>query len=74
LYHRGTQLQAGDRAKIILALDTSGDRTAERQEAIAERLGLSRQTVNIAQRDFLADSVKDLIQKYPAFCLKRPAP
>jgi len=43
-----------DRAKIILALDTSGDRTAERQEAIAERLGLSRQTVNIARRDFLA--------------------
>jgi len=42
-----------DRAKIILALDTSGDRTAERQEAIAERLGLSRQTVNIARRDFL---------------------
>jgi len=35
-----------DRAKIILALDTSGDRTAERQEAIAERLELSRQTVN----------------------------
>jgi hypothetical protein len=42
------------RAKIILALDTSGGRTAERQEAIAERLGVSRQTVNIARRDFLA--------------------
>jgi hypothetical protein len=41
------------RAKIILALDTSGGRTAERQEAIAERLGISRQTVNDAKRDFL---------------------
>jgi hypothetical protein len=43
-----------DRAKIILALDTSGGRTAERQEVIAERLGVSRQTVNIARRDFIA--------------------
>jgi hypothetical protein len=43
-----------DRAKIILALDTSGGRTAERQEAIAERLGLSRQTVNNVRRDFIA--------------------
>ena len=43
-----------DRAKIILALDTSGDRTAERQEVIAQRLEISRQTVNNAKRDFLA--------------------
>jgi transposase len=43
-----------NRAKIILALDTSGNRTAERQEAIAQRLGVSRQTVNNARRDFLA--------------------
>ena len=28
-----------DRAKIILALDTSDGRAAERQESIAERLG-----------------------------------
>ena len=41
------------RAKIILALDISGGRTAERGEAIAERLGISRQTVNNARRDFL---------------------
>jgi transposase len=42
------------RAKIILALDTSGGRTAGRQEIIAEHLGISRQTVNNARRDFLA--------------------
>jgi hypothetical protein len=34
-----------NRAKIILALDTSKGRTAERQEALAERLGAGRQTV-----------------------------
>jgi hypothetical protein len=33
-----------NRAKIILALDTSGGRTPERQEAIAQRLGIIRQT------------------------------
>lgn len=43
-----------DRAKIILALDISGGRSAERQEAIAERLGVSRQTVNNVRSDFLA--------------------
>ncbi|MDR2922287.1 MAG: helix-turn-helix domain-containing protein [Treponema sp.] len=43
-----------NQAKIILALDASGGRTAERQEAIAQRLGISRQTVNNARRDFLA--------------------
>jgi transposase len=43
-----------NRAKIILALDTSGGRTAERQEAIAKRAGVSRQAVNNAKRDFLA--------------------
>ena len=42
-----------DRAKIILALDISGGRTAERQEAIAQRLGVSRQTVHNAKRDYL---------------------
>ena len=45
-----------DRAKIILALDSSGGRTPERQGAIAERLGVSRQTVNNTKRDFLAAS------------------
>jgi len=43
-----------DRAKIILALDISGDRTPERHEAIAQRLGISRRTVNNARDDFLA--------------------
>jgi hypothetical protein len=43
-----------NRAKVILALDNSGSRTPEKQEAISERLGISRQTINIAKRDFLA--------------------
>jgi len=43
-----------NRAKIILALDTSGGRVSEHQQDIAERLGISRQTVNIVRRDFLA--------------------
>ena len=47
-----------DRAKVILALDTSGGRTAERHDIIAGRLGISRQTVNTAKCDFLA--VKNL--------------
>ena len=47
-------LRLVNRAKIILALDTSGGRVAERQQDIAGRLGISRQTVNIARRDFLA--------------------
>jgi hypothetical protein len=42
------------RAKIILALDISGGRSVERREVIAECLGISRQTVNNARRDFLA--------------------
>jgi hypothetical protein len=43
-----------NRAKIILALDISEGRTSERQEAIAERLKVNRQTVVNAKRDFLA--------------------
>ena len=43
-----------NRAKIILALDTEGGRIADRQESIAERLGVCRQTVNTVKRDFLA--------------------
>ena len=41
------------RAKIILALDISGGRTAERQEHIAERLEVSRQTISNTRNDFL---------------------
>jgi hypothetical protein len=55
-----------NRAKIILALDTSGDRTAERQEAIAQRLGVSRQTVNNTRRDFLAaENLTMFLQRKP---------
>jgi len=42
-----------NRAKIILALDTYGDRNPERQEDIAKRVGVSRQVVNNARNDFL---------------------
>jgi hypothetical protein len=42
-----------NRAKIILALDTSGDRCAEKQEDIAKHLGISRQAVNDARNDYL---------------------
>jgi len=43
-----------NRAKIILALDTSGDRKPQCQEDIAKRIGVCRQSVNNARRDFLS--------------------
>ena len=43
-----------NRAKIILGLDQSGDRTPEKQEALAKRLGVSRHTVIKARDTFLA--------------------
>jgi transposase len=43
-----------NRAKIILALDTSEGRKADTQMTIAERVGASRQMVNDAKRAFLA--------------------
>ena len=49
-----------NRARIILALDTSGGKKAEKQEDIAEHFGVSRQTVNNAKNDFLAK--KDVTQ------------
>jgi hypothetical protein len=53
-----------NRAKIILALDTSGGRKPETQQAIAERIGVSRQAVNDAKLDFLAaDSVSEFLQR-----------
>ena len=53
-----------DRAKIILALDTSGNRTAEGQQTIAERLGVCRQTVNNVKSDFLAaESITTFLQR-----------
>jgi len=42
------------RAQIIMALDTSEGRNASRQEDIARIIGVSRQTVNDAKRDFSA--------------------
>ena len=53
-----------NRAKIILALDTSGGRKAERQAAIAQRVGVSLQTVNNAKRDFLeAENTAAFLQR-----------
>jgi hypothetical protein len=43
-----------NRARIILVLDTSRCKEAEKQEDIAEHAGVSRQTVNNAKNDFLA--------------------
>jgi len=52
------------RAKIILALDTSEGRIAERQESIMKRVGVSRKTVNDAKHDFLAvKNVSDFLQR-----------
>ena len=55
-----------NRAKIILALDVSGNRTAEKQEVLAERLGVSRRTVNVARRDFLST------KSVPVFLRRKP--
>jgi len=53
-----------NRAKIILALDTSGGRKPETQRAIAEHIGVSRQAVNDAKLDFLAaDSVSEFLRR-----------
>ena len=53
-----------NRAKIILALDTSEGRKASKQGEISERLGVSRQTVNIAKRDYLAaENVHAFLQR-----------
>ena len=53
-----------NRAKIILALDTSEGRKAEKQKDIAQRLEVSRQTVNIARDDFLkAESIGAFLQR-----------
>ena len=45
-----------NRAKIILELDEGGGRKPLTQEAIAEKLGVSRKTVNVAKKAFLAAS------------------
>ena len=53
-----------NRAKIILALDTSEGRSPEKHEDIAMRLGVSRQTVNDARNDYLQiKSVPKFLQR-----------
>ena len=53
-----------NRAKIILALDESEGRKKETQAEIAERVGISRQTVNAVKNDFLAaESVAQFLQR-----------
>ena len=42
-----------NRAKIILALDASGGRLPEKQEVLAERIGVCRQTIIEARDTFL---------------------
>ena len=53
-----------NRARIILELDTSEGRKATKQEEIAKRVDVSRETVNEAKRDFLAaESVAVFLQR-----------
>jgi hypothetical protein len=53
-----------NRAKIILALDTGEGRKPRMQKDIAERGGVSRQTLNTARDDFLeAESVPAFLQR-----------
>ena len=55
-----------NRARIILALDTAGGRTADSQESVAGRLGVCRQTVNTVKKDFLAaENVAKFLQRKP---------
>ena len=52
------------RARIILELDTSEDRKATKQEEIAKRVDVSRETVNEAKRDFMAaENVTAFLQR-----------
>ena len=53
-----------NRAKILLSLDTSRGRIAEQQEAIADRLGVSRQTVVNTRNDFIkAGNIAAILQR-----------
>ena len=52
------------RARIILALDTSGGKKAQKQEEIAARVGTSRQAVNDVRADFQsALSVSEFLKR-----------
>ena len=63
--HAGVQsVRLVNRAKVILALDTSLGRKAARQGEIAHKLDISRQTVNNVKRDFLAaQSVSEFLKR-----------
>ena len=53
-----------NRAKIILSLDTSEGRKTQTQQQIVAKVGVSRQTVNNAKKDFLkANSVAEFLQR-----------
>ena len=53
-----------NRAKVILALDTSDGRRAMKQEEIARLVGVSRNSVNVIRREFLAEeSVSAFLQR-----------
>ena len=53
-----------NRAKIILELDEAGGRKPLTQEQIAEKVGVSRQTVNEAKQAFIAvDSISAFLQR-----------
>ena len=52
------------RARIILALDTAKGRKASTQETIAKQVEVSRQTVNVVKKDYLAaESVGSFLQR-----------
>jgi transposase len=51
------------RARIILALDRSEGRTADKEESIARRIGVSRQTIQNVKKYFLASGDLSLILK-----------
>ena len=53
-----------NRAKVVLALDTSAGRKAANQGELAERVGLSRNAVSEIKHDFLeAESVSSFLQR-----------
>jgi predicted XRE-type DNA-binding protein len=53
-----------NRAKIILELDESNGRKPLKQEAIAEKIGVSRQAVNDTKKALLAsDSISEFLNR-----------
>lgn len=53
-----------NRAKIILELDESNGRKPLKQEAIADRIGVSRQAVNDAKKAYLStESISEFLKR-----------